>query len=171
MGMSRVTRKLALAAVAIVASGCVASTVSLRQELVTSNTQTVLAFEETIYNKHEIREGFEHYVGPIYREHDPRIGDGRDAAIRSLTQLVTRFPGSRLAIQRTLAQGNLVAVQLQWRAHAQGAHGFTRVDVYRLENERIVEHWDVTEEVPIDPARSNLGLGSSKEAGGDGRGG
>jgi predicted SnoaL-like aldol condensation-catalyzing enzyme len=120
-----------------------------------SNTQTVLAFEETVYNKHEVREGFEHYVGPIYREHDPRIADGKEPAIRTLTQLVALFPGSRVTIRRTIAQGNLVAVQLLWMQQPEQSGGIVRVDIYRLENARIVEHWDVAQQMPATSANGN----------------
>lgn len=120
-----------------------------------NNTQTVLAFEETVYNKHEVREGFEHYVGPIYREHDPRIADGKEPAISTLSQLVARFPGSRVSVRRTIAQGNLVAVQLLWTQQPEQPGAVVRVDIYRLENARIVEHWDVAQELPTTSANGN----------------
>jgi predicted SnoaL-like aldol condensation-catalyzing enzyme len=136
-------------------AGCASSTAALRQELAMSNTQTVLAFEETVYNKHEVREGFEHYVGPIYREHDARINDGKDSAIRALNQLVSDFPSSRVTVRRTIAQGNLVAVHLLWTSQSQPTREMVRVDIYRLENGRIVEHWDVAQEAPAMSANGN----------------
>jgi predicted SnoaL-like aldol condensation-catalyzing enzyme len=141
------TRALALAAFAAAVSGCAASTAALMQERAKSNTQTVLAFEETVFNKHQVQEGFEHYVGPIYREHDPHGADGRDAAIHALTQLITQYPNSRVTVARTIAQGNLVAVQLVWTLQA-APQTSARIDVYRLEEGRITEHWDVTEALP-----------------------
>jgi predicted SnoaL-like aldol condensation-catalyzing enzyme len=144
------TGVLVLSAVLAGASGCAASTAALRQEEAKSNTQTVLAFEETVYNKHQIQEGFAHYVGQMYREHDERLGEGRETAIRALSQLVSSYPSSRANVQRTIAQGNLVAVQLIWNAQSPPARGIARVDIYRLEDGRIIEHWAVAQEpLPI----------------------
>ena len=140
---------LVLSAMVVAASGC-ASMAELRQEEAKTNTQTVLAFEETIYNKHQIQEAFAHYVGQTYREHDARFGEGRDSAMRALTRLVEAYAASRVTVQRTIAQGNLVAVQLIWNAQPPPARGIPRVDFYRLEEGRIVEHWAVTQEaMPI----------------------
>ncbi len=143
-------RVLVLGAVFAGMSACAASTAALRYEEAKTNTQTVLAFEETVYNKHQVREGFAHYVGPNYREHDAPLGEGRESAIRALSQLVSSYPGSRVNVQRTIAQGNLVAVHLIWDAQPPPARGTARVDIYRLEDGRIVEHWAVAEEpLPI----------------------
>ena len=155
---------LTLSAVVAATSGCAASTAALRQEEAKTNTQTVLAFEETVYNKHQVQEGFAHYVGQMYREHDARLGEGRDTAIRALTQLVSSYPASRVNVQRTIAQGNMVAVQLMWNAEAPPARGIARVDIYRLEVGRIVEHWDVAQEpLPIAALTDALRTGSAWE--------
>lgn len=151
-----VIRGLALAAAIAGAEGCASSNALLRQELATSNTQTVLAFEETVFNKHEVQEGFEHYVGPTYRQHDPRMPDGKEATIKALSHLVLEeYPKSRVIVKRTIAQGNLVAVQLFWDQRPGQTRGVTEVDIYRLVDGRIVEHWGVEEEVP--PTSTNRG--------------
>lgn len=148
-------RVVLLGAVLAGLSGCAASTAALRQEEAKTNTQTVLAFEETVYNKHQVPQGFAHYVGPMYREHDARLGEGRETAIRALSHLVSAYPGSRIEVQRTIAQGNLVAVHLIWNAQPPPARGIARVDIYRLEEGRIAEHWAVAQEALPGPARAN----------------
>jgi predicted SnoaL-like aldol condensation-catalyzing enzyme len=155
IGLLAVMRACAFGALVACAAGCATNT-ALTQELAKSNTQTVLAFEETIYNKHQVQEGFEHYVGPVYRQHDPQVADGRDAAIRALTQLVARFPSSRLTVRRTIAQGNLVAVQLSWLPEPNRA--IERVDIYRVEDGRIVEHWEVSQSGQAAPANASSTL-------------
>jgi predicted SnoaL-like aldol condensation-catalyzing enzyme len=134
--------------VLVTMSGCATSNASLRQELIKTNTQTVLAFEETVYNKHQVQEGFAHYVGAVYRRHDVSVPDGRDAAMKALTELLLRYPNSRLMVRRTIAQGNLVAVHLVWMPQADQVRSVERVDLYRLEAGRIVEYWEVSQETP-----------------------
>lgn len=139
-----------MSALAVAVTGCASSTAVLRQEQAKTNTQSVLAFEETIYNKHQVEEGFAHYVGQMYREHDARLGEGRDSALRALTKLVKSYPDSRATVERTIAQRNLVAVQLIWSAQLPSVRAVSRVDIYRLEEGRIIEHWAVAQE-PLPP--------------------
>ena len=52
---------------ALTAAGCAVPGAVIRAEVAHTNTQTVLAFEETVFNKHQVKEGFERYVGPSYK--------------------------------------------------------------------------------------------------------
>ena len=132
--------------VAAASSGCTTSKLLIDAELVRTNTHTVLAFEETVFNKHHVRDGFDRYVGPGFMQHSATLPDERDATIALLTRMLTsEYPASRLTVERTVAQGDLVAVQALWRPRPAEAHSVARVDIYRLLGGRIVEHWDVTQ--------------------------
>jgi hypothetical protein len=72
MRTHRLIRAFGVGSLLLAASGC-ATTALLEQELVKTNTQTVLAFEETVFNKHEVQEAFRHYIGEGFIEHDPRL--------------------------------------------------------------------------------------------------
>jgi predicted SnoaL-like aldol condensation-catalyzing enzyme len=158
----------------VAASGCATSAL-LEQELIKTNTQTVLAFEATVYNKHDVQEAFEHYVGDSFVEHDPRLlaparragADPRQQAERAYRGLIAHDPAeAHRAFERTIAQGELVATQSLWYRGARSLAAESVVDIYRLREGRIVEHWDV-----VQPAgQETLGLrvpGLSGELGGD----
>jgi predicted SnoaL-like aldol condensation-catalyzing enzyme len=143
----------------VAASGCATSAL-LEQELTKTNTQTVLAFEETVYNKHEVQEAFEHYIGDGFVEHDARLAGGSatpdgPAAERAYRALIAReAPDAHRSFDRTIAQGELVATQSRWNRGARTGAALSVVDIYRLREGRIVEHWDVIEA----PAGSDAGL-------------
>lgn len=130
------------------ASGCATSAL-LEQELTKTNTQTVLAFEETVYNKHEVDEAFEHYVGEGFVEHDALLAGASGAADaaaveRAYRALIAReAPDAQRVFARSIAQGELVATQSQWNRGARTGDALSVVDIYRLREGRIVEHWDV----------------------------
>jgi predicted SnoaL-like aldol condensation-catalyzing enzyme len=150
------TRRLSaafVAGVAAAASGCATSRFLIDAETVRTNTHTVLAFEETVFNKHHVREGFERYVGPDFRQHSASPPVDRDAAINGLSRLLgSEYPASRLTVERTVAQGDLVAVQVLWKRKPEDAGGVARVDIFRLQDSRIVEHWEVAQELASKPA-------------------
>lgn len=141
-------RAVGVCSTIVAASGC-ATTALLEQELTKTNTQTVLAFEETVYNKHEVEQAFEHYVGEGFLEHDAQLaGAARtpDAttAERAYRALIASEPSdSHRVFARSIAQGELVATQSQWSRGARASDTLSVVDIYRLQEGRIVEHWDV----------------------------
>jgi predicted SnoaL-like aldol condensation-catalyzing enzyme len=150
------TRRLFAAfmvAVAVSTTGCATSRLLIDAEVTRTNTHTVLAFEQTVFNKHQVKDGFDRYVGPNFRQHSGMLPDDREAAIRLLSHLlVSEYPASRLLVERTVAQGDLVAVQVFWSQNPAEKRGVARIDIYRLENGRIVEHWEVAQELPEQPA-------------------
>jgi predicted SnoaL-like aldol condensation-catalyzing enzyme len=133
---------------ALTAAGCAVPGAVIRAEVAHTNTQTVLAFEETVFNKHQVKEGFERYVGPSYKQHDPLLADGRDGAIKV-------FPNSRVVVKHTVAQDDLVAAHVFWNQKPGETRGVAMVDIYRLENGKIVEHWGVVQDVPEKAASDN----------------
>ncbi len=151
----RVLAGLVIGAAAAV-SGCATSNALMEAEESRTNTQTVLAFEETVFNKHRVREGFTRYVGTSYTEHDPQLENGKEGAIKALGELLTQdFPNARVVVKRTVAQRNLVAVQLLWDQRPGESRGVAVVDLFRLDNGKIVEHWRVTQPVPAAAANDN----------------
>ena len=134
---------------AAVATGCATSGLLIDAEVARTNTHTVLAFEETVFNKHRVRDGFDRYVGAQFRQHSAMLPDDRDAAITALSHLLTsEYPASRKVVERTVAQGDLVAVQVFWDQKPGQTRGVAMVDIYRLADGKIVEHWDVAQALP-----------------------
>ena len=142
-------RTLSIGALAILSAACSTPRFLIEAENARTNTHIVLAFEETVFNKHRVHEGFNRYVAPDYKEHDPTLADGVDAAAKALNNELTNvFPNSRLNVKRTVAQGDLVAVHAFWDRIPADKQGVARVDIYRLVNARIVEHWEIEQAMP-----------------------
>jgi predicted SnoaL-like aldol condensation-catalyzing enzyme len=141
--MARLTGPLMIVAAAL-SSACSTPRFLIEAENARTNTHIVLAFEETVFNKHHVHEGFNRYVAADYKEHDPALPESADAAERALNdQLSSALPDSRVIVKRTVAQHDLVAVHALWEHKPGVSSGAMRVDIYRLVNTRIVEHWVV----------------------------
>ncbi|MFI4868882.1 MAG: ester cyclase [Steroidobacterales bacterium] len=139
---------------AAIMTGCATSKLLIDAERVRTNTHTVLAFEETVYNKHHVKEGFDRYVGPDFRQHNATtLPDDKDAAITALSNLLTNvYPASRIVVERTVSQGDLVAAQVFWDQQPGQSRGVTMIEIYRLENGKIVECWGVAQPAASKPA-------------------
>jgi len=141
-------RALGVCSTIMAASGCATSAL-LEQELTKTNTQTVLAFEATVYNKHQVQQAFEHYIGAGFVEHDARLvadpgsADGPAAERAYRTLIAHEPPDAHRVFLRSIAQGQLVATQSLWDLDSRTGNAVSVVDIYRLREGRIVEHWDV----------------------------
>lgn len=116
------------------------------------NTAVVLAFTDMVFNQHEVAAAFDKYVGPVYIQHNPVVPDGIEGGVKGLTFLThTKYPELMQEVKRTVAEGNLVMIHTQQLRNAEeraSNRGLALMDIFRVENGRIVEHWDVVEEVP-----------------------
>ncbi len=113
-----------------------------------SNRQIVEEFVDIFYRQKNARKAFMEYVVEEYIQHNPNIPDGRAAAI---TFLEPKFlnPDSIFDIKRILVDGDLAMIHLHGRMSADSL-GAVVVDIFRLENGKIVEHWDVLQQFPTE---------------------
>lgn len=110
------------------------------------NRAIVLDFVELFYNQRNVRAAFEAHVIQDYVQHNPNIPDGRDAAIAVLEPMFSR-PGAYFDIKRVLVDGDLAAVHLHGCTQP-NSRGGAVVDLFRLKDGCIVEHWDVLQPIP-----------------------
>jgi predicted SnoaL-like aldol condensation-catalyzing enzyme len=65
-----------------------------------------------------------------------------------------KFPQSRSEIKRVWAEGDYVILHVH-AVRIPGTRGSAIVDVFKLENGKVVEHWDVIQEIPEKAANTN----------------
>jgi predicted SnoaL-like aldol condensation-catalyzing enzyme len=118
------------------------------------NKETAVAFLTMILNDHKVAEAFEKYSVPNYIQHNPSAQTGAQAAIDFFTPFFEQFPKAGIEIKRVIAEGNLVAIHNNSKMTPDSL-GYAVVDIFRLENGKVVEHWDVMQEVPEKSANDN----------------
>jgi predicted SnoaL-like aldol condensation-catalyzing enzyme len=116
------------------------------------NKQLVVAFYRTVFVDKRVREGFEKYAVEGYVQHNPMVPTGREAAIKLLSERIR--PEGITDIKRVIAEGDLVVLHVHSRANAQD-RGRAIVDIFRVKDGKVVEHWDVIQAVPETAANDN----------------
>jgi len=119
-----------------------------------ANKSVVRDFYSLAFNLKKPEEAVAKYAGPYYRQYNPTAGDGADPFIAFVRGFVKAFPSLRFDFKRLVAEGDLVVVHSQL-VRKPGDRGMAVMDIFRLENGKIVEHWDVLQEVPESPANNN----------------
>jgi predicted SnoaL-like aldol condensation-catalyzing enzyme len=111
-----------------------------------ANKKTVLEFYEAGLNKKDF-ESASKYFGPKYIQHNPGAPDGIEGFKTFVNFLREKFPNSHSEIKRSFADGDYVILHVH-AMREPGTRGRAIVDIFRLENGKIVEHWDVAQDIP-----------------------
>ena len=94
---------------------------------------------------------------PDYIQHNPTIPSGRDA----ISVLVGSLPeGFRYEPGMVMAEGSIVMIHGRYVGWA--PEPMVAVDIFRVDNGRLVEHWDVMQaEVPAHETKSKKAMFTS----------
>jgi predicted SnoaL-like aldol condensation-catalyzing enzyme len=111
------------------------------------NKQTVVEFYELAFNGKQPEQAVEKYVGSRYVQHNPQAPDGPEAFIG----FVKAFPDASVDIRRVFADGDIVVTHSLLK-FAPDDRGTVAADFFRLEDGKVVEHWDVLQPFPEESA-------------------
>lgn len=113
--------------------------------------QVAERFIQLFYVEDNPTDAFTCWMHPDYIQHNPNAPTGRDATLAMMQASMARLPDLNHEVKRVVwGDADLVAVHFHFLREA-GTRGYAIVDLLRIENGYIVEHWDVMQEVP-DPA-------------------
>ncbi|MBR0859350.1 nuclear transport factor 2 family protein [Bradyrhizobium liaoningense] len=118
-----------------------------------ANRKTVLAFYEKGLNQKDA-DGALAYVGDRYVQHNPNAADGPEGFRKFIGFLREKFPNSHSEIKRSFVDGDFVILHVH-SVREPGSKGRAIVDIFKLDNGKIVEHWDVVQDIPENPANNN----------------
>jgi predicted SnoaL-like aldol condensation-catalyzing enzyme len=121
---------------------------------VEENKRIVREWHELAINQRKPEEAVAKHLGSNYRQHNPGSGDGPEPFIAAVKGITKAFPELSMEVKRIIAEGDYVVLHSHLILKP-GDRGTAVVDIFRLENGKIVEHWDVVQEVPETSANNN----------------
>jgi predicted SnoaL-like aldol condensation-catalyzing enzyme len=105
------------------------------------NKKIVLEAFDMLFNRKDV-EGAKRFWSPDYIQHNPLIPDGRDG----LFEFVGALPASaRFESQLAISEGDYVMIHGRYSDNGYPAN-WVVVDILRLEDGVMVEHWDVIQD-------------------------
>ena len=96
------------------------------------------------------------YINPDkYIQHSAVVPDGFDGLMSLVAQFDTQFESYSVEVKRLIAEDDFVWAHCHYRYGPSDPLGKAIVEIFRFEGERMVEHWDVIQDVPTASANSN----------------
>ena len=118
------------------------------------NRTLVRDFYDLAFNQHKPREAAKKYIGDRYIQHNPFVPNGAEPFYAYFKSCFKEHPKSHVVFSHIIAEGDLVVLHLNSKLDEQD-RGRAIVDLFRVENGKIVEHWDVIQDVPKKTANGN----------------
>ncbi|CUX71054.1 MULTISPECIES: nuclear transport factor 2 family protein [Agrobacterium] len=111
-----------------------------------ANKRVVIEFYNLALNKKNADAAIA-LMGPTYTQHNARAPDGKDGFRTFIESFREKYPASHSQILRVFSDGDYVILHVHL-VREPGSRGEAVVDIFRLDNGKIVEHWDVLQAVP-----------------------
>lgn len=140
--MIKMAFTLAIAALVLAAPAAKAADARQMEE----NKKIVLDFYDKAINQKDFEAASKH-LGTRYIQHNPGAADGAEGLKAFLAFLREKFPNYKSEIKRAFADGDYVILHV-YNVREPGTRGRAIIDIFKLENGKVVEHWDVAQDIP-----------------------
>lgn len=117
------------------------------------NKQVVLDFYEQAINQKDFSAASK-YLGSHYTQHNPLVADGAEGLKGIIEYLRANFPESHSEIKKAFVDGDYVVLHVH-SMRTPGDRGRAIFDLFKLEDGKIVEHWDTVQDIPEKSANDN----------------
>jgi predicted SnoaL-like aldol condensation-catalyzing enzyme len=106
-----------------------------------NNKDAAVAFLK-LASSGDVQEAYSKFVGKGFRHHNPYFEGSANSLQAGMEENAQQNPDKALEVKRVIAEGDLVVVHAHVR-HKPDDLGAALVHIFRFENDRIVELWDL----------------------------
>ena len=105
-------------------------------------------------SKGKARDGFSRYVDNNFKHHNIYFKGDRESLMIAMEDNAKKNPDKIFEIKRTMQDGELVTIHSHVRQKP-GDPGAAVVHIFRFENDKIAELWDLGQPVPLETVNEN----------------
>jgi predicted SnoaL-like aldol condensation-catalyzing enzyme len=117
-----------------------------------TNKKNVAEFYDLLLNKKDFAAA-NRFMGKRYKQHNPLVKDGPEGLREFVEARKANHPDARSEIKRIFAEGDYVILHVHSILNEQIQRAI--IEIFRLEDGKIDEHWDVIQPIPEESANPN----------------
>ncbi|ALT00269.1 hypothetical protein AT746_01635 [Lacimicrobium alkaliphilum] len=110
----------------------------------------VVDFYQLVFVKRQnVEEAAQRYLHPDYIQHNPYVATGRKAFTTAIGGWLSQRPAThKMEIKRVISSGDYVVLHVHEYDTSSDKPGKAGVDIFRVSEGKIIEHWDVWQDIP-----------------------
>lgn len=117
-----------------------------------NNATTVVEFMQLLMNEHEFETVLKKFGHSNYVQHNRNLPDGIEGLVAYMKKITKRFPEYSYDVKHIICSGDLVVfhshMTFKEKHRGNEKKGFLVNDTWKLENGKIIKHWDALQ--PLD---------------------
>lgn len=116
------------------------------------NKQLATKAYQRIFGDQDIS-AIDEYIGKDFIQHNPTIADGPEG-IKALLKMLSSqgVPKQKINFKHAAAEKDIVFLHSRYEM---AGKEWRFIDIYRIENDKLVEHWDAMMPMPDERANNN----------------
>ncbi|AEI43517.1 nuclear transport factor 2 family protein [Paenibacillus mucilaginosus] len=95
----------------------------------------------------KVHEAYQEYVGQAFRHHNPYFRGDADSLLAAMQESTAKNPDKSLEVKLAIQEGEFVTVHSHVKQNQDDLGGAV-VHIFRFDNGRIAEFWDVGQPIP-----------------------
>lgn len=115
----------------------------------TENAKRVVEFVQTLMNDHNYERVLSIFGDQPYRQHNRSMKDGIGGVVSTLEELTKRFPEFSYDVKHVYVDGDFVTLHshatMKVKHRGNDRQGFNIMDTWKVEEGKLVEHWDAVQ--------------------------
>jgi predicted SnoaL-like aldol condensation-catalyzing enzyme len=119
-----------------------------------TNAQTVREFVQTAFIEGRAQDAVDSFIGDRYVQHNPDVPDGIEGFKGIVAETKDKYPNFIFDTRKVIADDDHVCLH-SYLSYDGNPPGISVMDIFRLEDGKIVEHWDVLQPIPEKQAHGN----------------
>ena len=97
--------------------------------------------------------GIDEFMSKDFIQHNPSTPDGQDGVKALVQMLISQdVPKQKIEFKHVVADGDIVFLHSRYEM---AGKEWRFIDIYRVENDKLVEHWDAMMQMPEQRAHNN----------------
>ena len=118
-----------------------------------ANKELITRLLNTAFNEKNVNAAAE-LLTDGYIQHNPMAATGKKGFLEAIPGFYKMFPDLKMEIKGLIAEGDYVVAHSHYQFAKEG-NGSAVVDIFRIKDGKVDEHWDVIQEIPSQMANDN----------------